>query len=932
MSNVSEWDELNREIYEKLDVLAEWKKIGLKIASERVTDKGWIRCYALDRDEQTASAGICVDGERRGHYKDHCGKYSNLIAFAAIKNPEAKGDWVTQRNIYAKQLGLPLPATKEKHKLKAFAKSAGDGRPTAGQCEMYCDYKPGVLPKAIYEIGAFSGSYPSNIKSESRTVVFAVPMYGTKYLADGQPTGYHMMAVDSRRKVRKYAGQGKPYDELKTLSIGDGGLMGYDGLTRLESATHVWIVEGVSDLLAVQSLIDTSSSHVVVTAGGCSQHPKEHWINPHFAGKTAYVCFDVGDADDQGQKGAKVWCAALARIAREVRNVTLPLADDGKNDLRAWIVAGKRTYADMLSLAAACSQWEESSSSDRKSILPQSSPEQNILDRLGCIVSGQIEGTNGIEIHSTRAGQRMVVRLSSFMMHDAAMMFGGDVAQSVISTMREPEPGKHSLSEVRMAIASAACGKIVSDADAVGCGVWEISGDIVLVGKNFAYRYTRDRKYERLAKPMHGDKRFDYSRSLDWYEPESMGYLLEKAADIRWRERAVREAIEVFKMWKNWEFYESTPEIAAGLVLATWVQTMWNYRPLVSINGETGSGKSTFVDSTIGEMFNGLTINIGRPTEAGVRHKIKNTAGAVIVDELDKSKRRAEVLSLLRTATDGIETTVGSADGKGQGYILNHICWCAGIDSGISEEGDRNRYIKLGLKRVDRNRGNNKRLIPPMPMVLRDIGHRLSAAAIYTIREARELAAKIHSEAKVPGVNTRYIEGLSVPAAMLSLNLGWSEGEAVAWVETIAEERRLNERQTSDEEELVEAILGSKVTESGRQHTISSLIHAVISNIGSTEMAFNHEEVVRACDADRMLQANGIRVMQQDGVVLFNPGEVTRFLLQNTRFATIAIAEVLERINGASRSTQRISKHPKRCVSVPIGVIAPGEDKAGDAE
>lgn len=921
MSNVSEWDELNRTIYEKLDVLAEWKKIGLKIASDRVTDKGWIRCYALDRDEQTASAGICVDGERRGHYKDHCGKYSNLIAFAAAKNPGANGDWVSQRNEYAKQLGLPLPATKEKHKLKAFAKSAGDGRPTAGQCTMYCDYKPGVLPKAIYEVGAFSGSYPSNIKSESRTVVFAVPMYGTKYLADGPPTGYHMIAVDSRRKVRKYAGQGKPYDELKTLSIGDGGLMGYDGLTRLESATHVWIVEGVSDLLAVQSLIDTSSSHVVVTAGGCSQHPKEQWINPQFAGKTVYVCFDVGDADDQGQKGAKVWCAALARIAREVRNVTLPLADDGKNDLRAWIVAGKRTYADMLSLAAACSLWEESSSSDSKSILSQSSPEQNILDKLGCIVSGQIEGTNGIEIHSTRTGQRMVVRLSSFMLHDAAMMFGGDVAQSVISTMREPEPGKHSLSEVRMAIASAACGKTVSSSDALGCGLWEVGGDIVLIGKNFAYRYTRDRKYERLLKPMHGGKRFDYSRALDWYEPESMGYLLEKAADPAWRRRAVKEAIEVFGMWDNWEFQESNPEVAAGLVLATWVQTMWNFRPLVSITGETGSGKSTLVESTLGEMFNGMTISLGRPSDAGVRQKVGNTAGAVIIDELDKSKYRDQVLALLRTSTDGLETSLGSVDGKGQGYTLNHICWCAGIDSGISEEGDRNRYIRLALKRVNRNRSNSKRLVPPLPMVLRDLGHRLSAAAIYCVREARDLAEQVISSVNSPGVNVRYIEGLSVPAAMLSTCLGWSDGEAVAWVEEIAEERKLNDRQTSDEDELVEAILGSKVTESGRQHTISSLVHAVISNIGMTEMAFNHEEVVRGSDADRMLQANGIRVDAKDGMVFFNAREVTRFLLQNTRFANIAITEILERLPGASRSRQRISKQSKQCVSVPVACL-----------
>lgn len=919
MAHVNAWEELNRTIYEKLDVIAEWKKLGLKIAGDTPTAKGWIRCYSLDRDESTPSTGICVDGERRGHYKDHGGRYSNLIAFAA----KASGlEWREQRDKFAKQLGLSLPGTEEaRDKLKPFVVSAGGGFPTKGQCDLYCDYKEGVIPRALHEIGAIAGSYPSNIKPESRTVVFAAPMYGSRYLADAPPTGYHMFAVDSRRKVRKYAGPGKPYEELKTLSIGDGGLMGLDGLTRLESATHVWVVEGVSDLLAVQSIIDTSQSHVVVTAGGCKQHPKEHWIDPHFAGKTVYVCFDVGDADDEGQNGAKVWCGALARVAREVRNVTLPLADGGKNDLRAWIVDGKRTYADMLSLASACNQWEESSSSDRKSILPQSSPEQNILDKLGCIVSGQIEGTNGIEIHSTRTGQRMVVRLSSFMLHDAAMMFGGDVAQSVISAMRDPEPGKHTLSEVRMAIASAACGKTVSDSDALGCGTWEIGGDIVLIGKNFAYRYTRDRKYERLAKPMHGGKRFDYTRPLDWYEPESMGYLLEKAADPKWRRTAAKEALKIFGKWDNWEFQVTNPELATGLVLATWVQTIWKFRPLVSITGETGSGKSTLVEATLGGMFNGMAVNIARPSEPGVRQKVGNTAAAVMIDELDKSRYREAVFALLRTSTDGQKTALGSTDGTGQEYGMKHICWCAGIDSGISEEGDRNRYIRLSLNRINKSRSNKERLVAELPMVLRDLGHRLSACAIYTAREARDLAEHIATNAKAPGVHLRYIQGVAVPAAMLALNLGWKIDEAVTWTECVVEERKMQDRQTSDEEELIEAILGSKVTESGRQHTISSLIHAVTSNIGSIEMAFSHEEVVRACDADRMLQANGIRVDAKDGVVLFNHREVTRFLLQNTRFATIAISEILERLPGAARSQQRVSKHSKRCVSVPISCL-----------
>src|SRR5262249_45475403 len=124
------------------------------------------------------------------------------------------------------------------------------------------------------------------------------------------------------------------------------------------------IVEGITDLLACQAVLrdwvdadPDSRKHVVLSAGGCTYHPKPEWMQ-HFAGKEMRVWFDVGDKNNEGQVGAAVWAAAVQSVAGMVRNCPLPLSPKGgKNDLRAWLVGDEKrglrpnNYADMCEFA-----------------------------------------------------------------------------------------------------------------------------------------------------------------------------------------------------------------------------------------------------------------------------------------------------------------------------------------------------------------------------------------------------------------------------------------------------------------------------------------------------------------------------------------------------------------------------------------------------
>ena len=920
---IDEYKQFERRVLEGLDLAREWSDlVGLRIANDHTTTKGFLKCYDFEREESTPSAGICIEGELLGLYKSFSsGRIVTINFMSMAAKKRFNGVHKNALLHYAKQLKIEPPDNLAKAKSSLDSLAISDStQPSPGLVLDFISKKDGVSALAIAEVGCQQGRYPSNWALEAQTTVLIASMYGSELLGKGPVTGYHIFSANPDKQIRKYAGKNKKHEEVKVISLGELGLMGMDGLSRLEDAEVVWFVEGISDLLAAQTVLDKSLPHVVLTAGGCGSPFKKEWAD-HFIGKTVYVCFDVGDKDNIGQLCAEKWCKNLDVVAREVRNVVLPLGPGGtKNDLRAWLVAGNRTYDDMLSLAKLTEVFKPEQAAAGEVATLASAAHQHILERLGCIVSGQIEGTNWVEIHSTRTGQRMVLKsLQTFTMHEAIILFGGDVASEVISLERDPEPGKVSVTDVRLAIASAACGRVVADGDAIGCGMWEVSGDIVLIGKNIAHRYTRARELIPITKPMYGGKRFDYGKPLDWYDQESMEHLLEKAADIGWRRKVVNELRHLMNMWDNWEF-ASNADLATGLILATWVETIWSYRPNVIVTGPTNSGKSTLVEGALQGVFNGLSVNVSRPSEPGVRQKIGNNACATTIDEFDRVKDRQKLLDLLRTGTRGSKMVLGSMNGKEREYGLRHICWCAGIETGITEEADQNRFIRLSLSKLDSDRKPEERLVLPMSLALKDLGHRLSAVALYTVREARELAEQITSKAHPPGVDLRYIQGLAVPAAMLAVNLNWSLDDTAKWVEDLAVERKISVRQTSDEEELIEAIQGSKTTEGGRQYTISSLIHATVNNDGAA-YDFSPSAMVRGSDADRMLQANGIRLMPDKEFFFVHPRDVTRFLLQNTRFASMAIGDILERLPGAHRACQRISSHPKKGVAVPVSAL-----------
>ena len=199
-------------------------------------------------------------------------------------------------------------------------------------------YKPGVSADAVARVNGQLAKWRAP-SGEVRTVV-AIPIRAAKGAEPGgwvlyDSSGHQLPVRGGARKMRCTAG-------AKPGWLGD--------LSRLAEACVVWKVEGVSDMLALESAIpeELRPSHVVLTnAFGAGEKPRPELVE-QLAGKIVVV---VRDRDQVGQQGGQCWADAIAAVAAEVHIIDPPERDDVK-DLRGWLQDGG-TFDEIRAIARA---------------------------------------------------------------------------------------------------------------------------------------------------------------------------------------------------------------------------------------------------------------------------------------------------------------------------------------------------------------------------------------------------------------------------------------------------------------------------------------------------------------------------------------------------------------------------------------------------
>lgn len=562
------------------------------------------------------------------------------------------------------------------------------------------------------------------------------------------------------------------------------------------------------------------------------------------------------------------------------------------------------TYVQLWSLVAACVPI--TAAQVAATPVATLNPHQAILKTLDILVFGEVEGTTTIATFSPRLGKYTEIRqIDKLQIENLVQSYGDEVLEHVHDS-REPIAGKLTIKDVRRAIASEAGRKPVKIRNHLGAGCWESAGRILLVGAGELL--ICNGHLEKSKTPVVDDRLIEFGSSDAWYEYAELEKFLTGSEQPQWCVDVLNEAISLFARWDNWK-YSRDPELVAALVCCSWLQTVWDWRPLVAVTGPTNCGKTIFLDTCLGGLFGKLGFFASKPSEAGIRQELRNTAKITRIDELEHDEgQRKKIFELLRTSSRGGQVYRGTSNHRGTSFGMRHIVWIGAIETGLSKSADVNRFIVLDLTAVRKKPGSQRLQIPPASS-LNTLGQKMLVVALRVWRQVKVRCTELLA-LDFKAFDPRMIESYSLPVAFLSVVRGLSLTEAGKLLETILCDRSDRVEVETDNETLLAEIFGSIVVgDRGSRNSVSQLLDP--SNLDP--------------QADFFLEQHGIkRVQARNGEpeqLHFVQGVIKRMLLKDSLTKHLNLNDLLLRIPGAKKKIQRMGSSMARGISIPMEFI-----------
>lgn len=356
----------------------------------------------------------------------------------------------------------------------------------------------------------------------------------------------------------------------------------------------------------------------------------------------------------------------------------------------------------------------------------------------------------------------------------------------------------------------------MKDCDICGAGVWRAtdedmlpSDNLVLVKSGEAY-IVRDSVMTLIERPVLGKDLFDTSCTCNWFNVDDMSVMLAQAKDVEWRRGVYNELHDFFQNWK-WGC-EGMCDVAVGLMFATVIQSTLKWRPIVTLTGESNSGKTIFF-KCLEQLYGRLSLGSAKSTASGILQAIGYNSSALLCDEFDNGVEQSKLLKLFRVSSRGQRILMGNTSHSGVRYEIRHIPWIMGIFAASNEQADNNRMISLTLNSM-KDGETFKRLKEGDPRQMRDLGMKMMACIIATFKAASCNIERLHSMS-AGGSLARYRESFAVPFGCLSAILGQDVDEAYINMEKYISENVVpqieQENIPNDQERLLEDIMSSEV-------------------------------------------------------------------------------------------------------------------------
>ena len=722
---------------------------------------------------------------------------------------------------------------------------------------------------------------------------------------------------------------------------------------KAKPAVPVFVAEGEKDVHALESIGATATCNPGGAGGWLKKYADD------LKGRHVVVLPDHDAPKPNGKRPgtehALDVAGKLIGKAASVRIIDLPVAEGG--DPADW-VAGGGTWDELKELVAKSSPWEPGDATARPSEPPPDDAkreadadaaakrDEELLDKLGLEVLGEL-ADGRVVVFSRHHVKNSTMRDAARISRAELLQVAGPRVRAYLSQAKDPSdklPGTFTLAEVRDAVALVAGRNRIADAGTYGAGVWPgLTADgekdlsrIVVVGCRRAEIVGPTGPSESVHTPRAAGRLLDFGHPEPWYDPARLADDLAAATNPAWREAALEEASSLFGRWIWKGGGTNVPDLLAALAAATWVQTVWAWRPQVAVIGKSGSGKTELYD-LLESIFGGVALKSSSSSAAGIRQSLAESACVLLCDEFDSTKARSEILELLRNAGKGGVVIRGTAHHKRVQFRLQHLAWTAGIESGLEREPDRNRWIQVETLKPEGGGGTLDGL--PAAGELRTLGGRLLATAIRSAPRAVGLVDRLAGrELRPPGMDPRTAHLHAVPAAMAASAAGLSDADAAGLLAAFAEASRHAddaEHVGDDATDVLEAIFEGDVDVGpGRRYAVSEIVAGLRGEPGAPRDSLNGNFGGKEVDAlgrfGLRLHTPGERghVEPDDATHLFVAGKVVRErLLKRSEWAKSRVDQILLRLPGAERGSIRVAGKQVRGLSLPVESL---DDLFGD--
>lgn len=677
----------------------------------------------------------------------------------------------------------------------------------------------------------------------------------------------------------------------------------------------VFVVEGEKQVDYLRGLGLTATCN----PGGAGKWLKK--FGEHLRGRHVVA---IPDNDPPNEKtGRRVgWdhaqdvAASVYGIAASVRVVELPDAEP-KWGLDDWLQAG-HDLQELQRLCQQAAEWEPPppepepdqpapvADIGRPELTPTDSLMQQDRERLakiGITYVAQNETTGHVEIFSEVTQKFSTIKDPSGLKFEQLVLAAGYKARQMVRRSAEDE-GEFGLSEIKISIASLAS-EITAHEEKRGIGVWESSGCVVVVNSRQLGVLNGSPAMQLTSNPVHLGEAYDIGDRTRWLDlPSTQSAILAADGSPTLYADDVRKLHDLFSLW-NYQTPDSPfPAVLAGLVLATFTQTLWHWRPQVFLTGQAYAGKSTMF-KMISRIFGPIAKMSSNSSAAGIRQYIGSSGRIVLYDELEKSRYRGEILEMIRASGRGDDSFRGSASQSGHiAFRLQHIFWCAAIESGLTTEADTSRFIVCELQKT------GSKLDLPTHDELTALGQRLITASVAAVRAARDRAEFLLSH-RPDGVHGRICESYAVPVAMYATTIGLSETESLDLFGRALDSVNEADQVESDSDRLLQDIMHSVLfLPGGQRKTVLQVLQQYDSDY--------HRGDVESCE--QKLHAVGIYPTSDR--IFLNRGQIERELLRQTDWQGKRIDTLLRRLPGANSATKRFGKSTLRFVTIPRDAVS----------